>query len=148
MELATKPLCTGPKQFVLTSQMTLSGKGIPNRTCGILCSATYTGQHTNSLCNQPSFTTNIKGKHRVDLHLTFTNMACVLSMFLCQPQYLVHNMVTVMFITFWGSKVMLLCLANVSWLLMHNDLNEVFGQIKIQMVSSENWGALFEISLC
>lgn len=59
-------------------------------------------------------------------HLTFTNTACVLNMFLCQPQYLVHNVVTVLY---WDT-VMVSCLGHGSWLLMHNDLKEVFGQLK------------------
>lgn len=63
-------------------------------------------------------------------HLTFTNMACVLSMFLCQPQFLVHSVVTVVFILYWDTKVTVSCLAHGSWLLMHNDLKQVFGQLK------------------
>lgn len=91
MGLSTKPLLTSASQFVLTSQMTLSGKGAAARTCGLPCrpNVLYTGRHINSLYANPATPQTLN---------RLPGLPGVLSMFLCQLQYLVHNVVEMVFI--------------------------------------------------
>lgn len=122
------PSLLAPTNLCLLGQMTVWQKGIANRTRELPCSATYTGWHTNSLDANPA---TPKTQNRLPPHFYQYGM-CIKHCFSvpgsqcgsqCGSQWFVFNI---------G--------ANGSWLLMHNDLKAVFGQIKIQTMSYENCG--------